>query len=427
MRTDTKLSHIPHSPSSEYELSLLDAAAEDIWKEANLAFALKEQEECDLSPVLPDELATSQDPALHKCPGPACTHCEPTIDGLVCCLSGIAWPRFAIHDAIAAGHVHSHDENGVACSAQEEMRRKYISRTRNMQRASEMAFSGAASSTNAKDDDAFIAYGMKQEQSNRTRILELKSRRINASHFRRCRTSKRDITRVNSDALVSEAMRMFDRLMKSDDAKGVDQAGRIAKRQLRCSDPNCTPIPDGDDIRYYVELCQANSEKVNLDRLHEMLQKHDTTKLMNSRRQLIQEEYTQHTHWYRSVKEYASKLAVCLWKCAVLSPYMQKGQRTSDNFRPFVAGVFFSTRRGVKLADGTVLIPRCLAIASALPRSKGDPDQMRTHQIHLSAHKGVCTLHKSIRSVDNAEVGRFYSDAIELARVLYEIDRVKSR
>jgi len=342
-------------------------------------------------------------------------------------VSGLAFPLIANHDAIAAGHVLSLDENGVPSSAQECARRKRFSNTRNIVDASEFAFYSATPGTSEQDDDAFIAYGIKQAESQRQHALAVRRRREKDKHLRRCRTSKRDIARVDMESLVKEAMAMFDRLMKHESPRASDQKGLPAKR-LAYENNDGASAPGGVDIREYVEWCHSHGEDVDLEKVHGMLRQHDATMLMKKRRNLMQHEYAKHTHWYRSLREHISRLAVCLWKCAVTSPYMSTEKRASDNFRPFVAGVFFSIKRGVKLKNGVVIIPRCLAIASALPQTRVTSRHSIKHQLHLSAHRGVCTLHKCIRSVcGDDEPTVFFGDAIHLARVLYEIDRIKSR
>jgi len=413
-----------YQTTQEQRLAVLDEEGADLWKQAEIAFALREEEQNEGSMELALQHAASDDIEVHLCPGPSCVHCEPTKEGLVCRVSGLAWPRFATHDAIAAGHVLSHDDNGVPSSEQEDLRRKYVSRARDAYQASQLAYA-CANSNICHNDDEFIAYGIKQELSHWRHASNIKRRA--PSQSRRCRTSKRDITRINLNALVAEAMIMFDRLVKYDGIK-YEQRSAQGRSRLTCpGDTNREFSTNGKDIRYYVEMCQANGEEVNLDKLHGMLRQHDADKLMDGRRNVMRNEHDKYTAWYRSVREHASKLAVCLWKCAVNSPYMKNGRRTSDNFRPFIAGIFFSTRRGVKLENDMVLIPRCLTIASALPRTRVTTQPSDTHHIHMSSHKGVCTLQKSIRSVSATDRDAFFADAIQIARVLYEIDRMKSR
>ena len=115
-------------------------------------------------------------------------------------------------------------------------------------------------------------------------------------------------------------------------------------------------------------------------------------------------------------RERSTRLAVSLWAGACQTPHMQNAKRGADSFRPFCAGVFYAFKRGLTLADGTVLVPRIDAFTNALPSQKQIAADPASKSLHASSHKGLCTIHKCIGSVDTATAHQLFDDAIRCAR-----------
>jgi hypothetical protein len=427
----------------------------------------------------------SDDPECHLCPGARCKFCTPNDDHMfTCSVTGIVWGAVTVNDAITAGNVVTMDENGVSSSpAMAAMLRVARRRIPNSFNASKLAFSMATNmQTTDEDDERFIQYGIRQDVERRERAGEARDRRSKVG-MRRCRTSKRDIARVNMSKLADEAMRMLDDLVAtSADNDNVKQESTRLKTKMsptvKCvatktsARPHSTTLTvptalakvvpskdntrtslvarqqpfqltlgkrrrndtftDGDlcqeAIQLYIQLCNNERRSVDMNEMHRVWNNANEKRLAATRKLAIQVQCIDRTMWYMSMRQHIAHLVVCLWRCAVQSPYMLSGKRTNDNFRPYCAGIFFSLKRGVRLENGTVLIPRCTALSSALPSSRLTQRLSSvTHVIHLSAHRGVCTLHRAIRSVPVDEAVEFFADAIAIARVLYEMDRLLSR
>lgn len=115
-------------------------------------------------------------------------------------------------------------------------------------------------------------------------------------------------------------------------------------------------------------------------------------------------------------KEDGARLTVALWTAACNTPYLEQARRGADSFRPFCAGVFYSFKRGLTLADGTVLVPKIDGFSSALPSAKTISSDPVSKSVHAASHRGLCTLHRVIASVtDPVEAHRIFGEAARVA------------
>lgn len=93
-------------------------------------------------------------------------------------------------------------------------------------------------------------------------------------------------------------------------------------------------------------------------------------------------------------------------------------ERRSDAFRPFCAGLAYAVKRGVRLADGTVICPRIPALAAALPVLRSTGGNAAAKTLHSSAHRGMCTLSRCVASVPLKEQAEVFADASRYAQSL---------
>lgn len=84
--------------------------------------------------------------------------------------------------------------------------------------------------------------------------------------------------------------------------------------------------------------------------------------------------------------------------------------------RPFICGVLYAFKRGVSLADGTVLVPRCPQLAAALPVLRGTGGNALAKTLHSSSHRGLCTLSRCIASVPPSEQKQVFDVVLRAAR-----------
>ena len=93
---------------------------------------------------------------------------------------------------------------------------------------------------------------------------------------------------------------------------------------------------------------------------------------------------------------------VQLWAACCMTPYIARGTKSGDSFRPFAAGVLYTLKRGLKLKNGMEIIPSLPELASQLPCLRSQQATSAAKQLQSSSHRGVCSLHRSISSIDQA-------------------------
>jgi len=113
-------------------------------------------------------------------------------------------------------------------------------------------------------------------------------------------------------------------------------------------------------------------------------------------------------------REVVSRLAVSLWRGICQTPYMGKARRGGDSFRPFCVGIFYSLKRGLSLSDGTVLVPSFESFQYVFPSSKQISLNPASKALHASSHRGLCSIHRCIASVDVETQHKIFSPALRL-------------
>lgn len=112
----------------------------------------------------------------------------------------------------------------------------------------------------------------------------------------------------------------------------------------------------------------------------------------------------------------AARLAVSLWSGACSTPYLAKSRRGADSFRPFCAGVYYGLKRGISLADGTILVPKLDEFSKALPTQRAIAADSAAKSLHASSHRGLCTLHRTISSVNPKQATVIFGEAIRACK-----------
>ena len=81
------------------------------------------------------------------------------------------------------------------------------------------------------------------------------------------------------------------------------------------------------------------------------------------------------------------------------------GKRSTDGFRPFAAGVLFGFKRGARLANGAVIIPVLPSVTALLPQLRSQNAKPAAKQLQSSSHRGLCSLHHAIASLEDLPPG----------------------
>lgn len=174
-------------------------------------------------------------------------------------------------------------------------------------------------------------------------------------------------------------------------------------------------------VRRYIKECQGRNEPPSMHDLHSIcygLRKQVAKQHSNA---TISSNCARRQWWYLRVRDSIARLAVSLWRNMLRTPYMLTNRRSHDGFKQFVVGVTYGLRRGVVLGSGVVLIPQCDHICNALPNMRSPRDKRAKHApFKMSAHRGLCTFHRAMASVDVREQDAFWSETARIAKDLQD-------
>lgn len=220
------------------------------------------------------------------------------------------------------------------------------------------------------------------------------------------------------------------------------------KKLSNASTARCksTSIEGMDDyvahaIYSYIHQCQVHRYHPTFDHIHNIIlnakirqkdiekERGSMTEFMHKSTEQTQKATSSSTQSHsvrrlipNKIRTLVSQLVVQLWRCSQMTPYMISTKRPSDAFRHFAAGVLFGMRRGMKMADGTIVVPHSRSIEHILQLSTTVPRGTSAHEVHLQAHKGTSTLQRCLGSLENDESRlTVYQPAIAIATSLQEL------
>ena len=170
-------------------------------------------------------------------------------------------------------------------------------------------------------------------------------------------------------------------------------------------------------IRKYVKACLASGSTPNLDAIHDICI--TANQIASSERQRAIEENKQGALILKvRMRETISALVVALWSASLATPYMVQRRRGADSFRPFAVGVCYALKRGVSLANGTVVVPAIPKVTESLPTLRSAAPNSAAKALHASSHRGLCTLHRCISSCAAGEAEELFQSAAGIAACL---------
>ncbi len=232
------------------------------------------------------------------------------------------------------------------------------------------------------------------------------------------RLSKKHLERGQSaEMLAGEAEQVLGSLINYDRSSSYKQKrknGR-ADRQRPPPDPRMCDeaFVFSASVRKYVKSCLVRGAVPSMDALHNLsLMARRVSSEARAKAQAMDVDALR-TVKFRTA---CSELIVSLWRAACATPYMKVAKRGTDAYRPFVCGCIYGFKRGVTLADGSVLIPTCPALANALPALRGTGGNQLAKTLHSSSHRGVCTLSRCIASVPREEQADVFDAVVRKAR-----------
>jgi hypothetical protein len=166
-------------------------------------------------------------------------------------------------------------------------------------------------------------------------------------------------------------------------------------------------------VRKYTKQCLARGVAPSIDAVHNL------SLMVHAARAAARAELAaQHNiAAIRTVRfrDVCSTLVVKLWRACCNTSYLLNARRGTDSFRPFVCGVLYAFKRGLVLANGSVLVPQCPHLAAALPVLGSTGGNTMAKTLRSSSHRGMCTLLKCIASVPPEEQNALFAEVVTCA------------
>ena len=214
---------------------------------------------------------------------------------------------------------------------------------------------------------------------------------------KRVRLNKREIvSRESFTSLVDEASAILTKLCNFDKKhkQKPEANSKLADEQFLFAAA----------VKKYVKQCLSTGQAPTLDAVHNISILAQSV-AAEERKKLKAQESKSPPILHSVVRLLCSKLVVSLWVGSCKSPYMAVAKRGTDSFRPFACGVFYALKRGVSLPDGRIVVPSLPSVyTDALPALRATAHNSLAKTLHSSSHRGLCTLHRCIASVENTAV-----------------------
>lgn len=239
---------------------------------------------------------------------------------------------------------------------------------------------------------------------------------------KRARMSKKHIeSNEQVHNMVSEAASIFTKLLSS--KKTPD----LLPNKKPCNDSTNSKLTDANflfdtALRKYIKESSESGKTPLMDDIHNISLTVQAIVEKEKRKQKDCKAISVSKFKTIHFREVVSRLAVSLWRGACHTPYMGKTRRGGDSFRPFCVGVFYSLKRGLTLSDGTVLVPAFSSFQHVFPTAKDISSNQTTKTLHASSHRGLCSIHRCIASIDIQRQHVVFAPALRLVTELVSIE-----
>lgn len=249
---------------------------------------------------------------------------------------------------------------------------------------------------------------------------------IQDTPIKKIRMSKKRVeTKDQMTNLVSEAAVIYTKLLVSKSSSSHSSSSLSSSTYSLSANHHSIdtrllngPALFNSALKKYLKESMENRKRPCMDDIHNMaLVVQD---IVNNTQQKLRNAQTAEAERFRSVRfrEVVSRLAVSLWKAACQTPYMGKARRGGDSFRPFCIGVYYSLKRGLTLSDGTMLVPAFELFQNVLPSAKEISSNSASKTLHASSHRGLCSIHRCIASIDIKTQHAIFAPALRLVTEL---------
>lgn len=223
-----------------------------------------------------------------------------------------------------------------------------------------------------------------------------------------------------ADKLKTEAGSVLDKLTQPVNETSVTKAA-MTKTDPRLSN---FEFVAGIAVRKWITRCQVGEDRLDLSRYHDVLV--NATNFVKQKRQDILRERRicsltgkeRRNAFDGPLKAQLCALVVALWRAAASSPYLAESRRGGDSFRPFVSGLCYSMKRGLRcpFIDDREIIPTFPHLAESLPTLRSADATKHARQLQSQSHRGISCLHRSISSLEDLEAEDPDSDIVREAK-----------
>ena len=285
--------------------------------------------------------------------------------------------------------------------------------------ASKLAFQY---SNKISDDDVFDFVA----DSSTTRVLKGQLKRgalcvgeeCEEQALKKSRGGKKNVgNQETASHLHSEAALVITKMIdhkKASSFKNKAPPGKIERKcapiDVRMCDQN---FVFQKSLQRYIKSCLVKSTAPSIDAIHNLtLMAQEVSQKTKKQQEAIKSTDSIRTVKFRGL---CSSLIVSLWSAACKTPYMSNAKRGTDAYRPFVCGVLYGFKRGIKLDNGDILVPQCPQLSEALPVLRGTGGNTFVKTLHSSSHRGLCTLSRCISSVSKDKQREIFGDVTRIA------------
>lgn len=213
---------------------------------------------------------------------------------------------------------------------------------------------------------------------------------------------KENWTRDSIDKLSSEALLVINKLF-------------IAHRKPQEPEPPTDPRLQNLEfvkalaIRKCIKRCAEGDGEFNLDVLSNVIihanefvrtqRAEATERLDKATRRVATKHRRTNAGFSGQIRNQLSQLIVSLWRASCMTKHFMTSKKGSDSFRPFAAGILYSLKRGLYIADGTCVVPVLEELAAHLPALRSASSTPAAKQLQSSSHRGICSIQRALASL----------------------------
>ena len=349
--------------------------------------------------------STCPDGDVHACFGQQCKHVRMNTDNhYVCAISGLVVGVMHARDSDpswtgrSSGSANPDDLSGIPAGG-------WVKR-RDMYAASVAAYRNAHQISDADIAPACAATPAPTPVVKRGALCVDENPDANAAPRKTRSSRKENWTRDSIDKLAAEALSVIDKLFIAEVKAPASTSGEVADPRLQNLE-----FVKVMAIRKYVKRCAEGESELNLDTLSNVVihanefvreqRAASARRLDAATLRATAKRSRTHAVFSGQIRNQLSQLVVSLWRASCLTKHFLTSKKGTDSFRPFAAGILYSLKRGLYLADGTCVVPVLEELSVHLPALRSASSTPAAKQLQSSSHRGICSIQRALTSISD--------------------------